>query len=141
MIVVDTNVISEMMGRSSHPNVLAWLASQPRRSVFTTAISQAEILAGLRALPTGKRRDKLEAQATAMFSTDLLGRVLPFDGDAADYYATIAAHRRSIGRPISQLDAQIAAIAASRGASIATRNIRDFEHLDLDIIDPWDFKA
>ena len=76
-----------------------------------------------------------------MFSTDFLGRVLPFDGDAADYYATIAARRRSIGRPISQLDAQIAAIAASRGASIATRNIRDFEHLDLDIINPWDFKA
>jgi predicted nucleic acid-binding protein len=141
MIVVDTNVISEMMGTSSHPNVVAWLAFQPRQAMFTTAISQAEILAGLRALPAGKRKDRLEAQAADMFSSDFKAHVLPFDADAADYYATIAAHRRSIGRPISQLDAQIAAISASHGASIATRTGRDFEHIGLDIINPWDFKA
>ena len=76
-----------------------------------------------------------------MFFTDFAGRVLPFDGEAADHYGTLTAHRRSIGRPISQMDAQIAAIALSRGASLATRNVRDFEHLGLDVINPWDFKA
>lgn len=141
MIVLDTNVISEMMGTFPHPNVLTWLAIQRRQAVFTTTISQAEILAGLRALPAGRRRNTLEEQAIAMFSIDFNGRVLPFDGEAADAYGTVAAYRRSIGRPISQLDAQIAAIALSLGASLATRNVRDFEHLDLDVINPWQFEA
>jgi predicted nucleic acid-binding protein len=141
MIVLDTNVISEMMTGSPHPDVATWLAFQPRQSVFTTTISQAEILAGLRVLPGGKRKERLEAQAVAMFSTEFVGRVLPFDGDAAECYADITAHRRSLGRPISQLDAQIAALAYSHHASLATRNVRDFEHLGLDIINPWDFRA
>lgn len=141
MIVLDTNVISEMMATLPNPSVATWLALQPRQSVFTTAITQAEVLAGMRVLPVGKRKDRLEVQATAMFSTEFGGHILSFDGEAAECYADITAHRRAIGRPISQLDAQIAALAYSHHASLATRNVRDFEHLGLDLINPWDFRA
>lgn len=141
MIILDTNVISEMMLSSPNVDVATWLAMQPAQTVFTTSISQAEILAGLRVMPDGARKDRLEAQAAEMFSTDFGGRVLPFDAEAAECYAGITARRRSIGRPISQFDAQIAALAYSHHASLATRNTRDFEHVGLDLINPWDFRA
>ena len=88
-------------------------------------------------MPAGRRRDKLASEIEAMLREDFAGRVLPFDSDAARAYAEIAAARRAVGRSVSQADAQIAAIARSRGMAVATRNVRDFDDMGIDIIDPW----
>ncbi len=138
MIVLDTNVLSELMKASPSTNVLDWTASQPALSLFTTTITQAEILYGVRLLPTGRRREALADAVAGMFDEDFSGRVLSFDGPAAHAYAVIATERKQAGRPIAQFDAQIAAIARTRGAAIATRNISDFEACGVDIVDPWD---
>lgn len=138
MIVLDTNVISELLLPVPESSVVDWLAEQPSVAIFTTAVTEAEILYGLRLLPDGRRRRELEAAVLPIFAQDLAGRVLPFDRDAADIYASIATDRRRIGRPISQFDAQIAAIALSRGAVLATRNVTDFEDVGLSIINPWE---
>ena len=137
MIVLDTNVISELMRREPDPKVMTWLAEQPAAGVFTTTLTQAEVLYGLALLPRGRRRDRLVAAAYPVFDVDLAGRVLPFDGDAARAYPEIAAGRKRAGRPISQIDAQIAAIAHSRGARLATRNVRDFADCGIAVVDPW----
>ena len=105
-------------------------------TLCTTSITKAEILFGVALLPAGARRDALEEAVTAMFEEDFGGRLLPFDGAAASDYAVIASHRRQAGKPISQFDAQIAAIARSRGAAIATRNVSDFENCGIDVHDP-----
>ncbi|HWT57071.1 MAG TPA: VapC toxin family PIN domain ribonuclease, partial [Rhizobium sp.] len=91
-------------------------------------------------LPEGRRRRDLEAAILPIFSEDIGGRVLPFDRDASNVYATVATDRRKAGRPISQFDAQIAAISISRGASLATRNVSDFAGIDLQVINPWKHK-
>ncbi|WP_416408288.1 type II toxin-antitoxin system VapC family toxin [Agrobacterium rosae] len=138
MIVLDTNVISEILRPHPARSVLDWFARRSSASLFTTTVTEAEILYGLRLLPEGRRRKELEIAILPIFSEDFRGRVLPFDSDAANVYANIATDRRRIGRPISQFDAQIAAIAISRGAMLATRNIGDFERLPIEIINPWD---
>ena len=138
MIIVDTNVLSEMMRGDPDLGVIAWIEAQAASSLFTTTITQAEILYGIRVLPAGKRRGEIEKAAGEMFSTDFAGRVLPFDEDAAQAYAEIAAARRRAGRPMSQFDAQIAAISFSRNSMVATRNIPDFEGCGIQLIDPWD---
>lgn len=137
MIVLDTNVISELMRIRPEPAVMAWIADQPLAGIFTTALTQAEIFYGLALLPKGRRRDDLLAAARAMFDADLAGRVLPFDAAAADAYPEIADARKQAGEPISQIDAQIAAIVRSRGARLATRNVRDFTGCGIAVIDPW----
>jgi predicted nucleic acid-binding protein len=137
VIVLDTNVISEMMRPAPDDRVAGWLASQSASGLFTTTLTQAEILYGLSLLPPGRRRDELLAAARPIFDEDLAGRILAFDSEAARIYPAIAAGRRLSGRPISQIDAQIAAIARSRGARLATRNVRDFDDCGLEIIDPW----
>jgi predicted nucleic acid-binding protein len=137
MIVLDTNVISELMRAEPEGAVLDWFARQPMAGLFTTAISQAEIYYGLALLPEGKRREALQGAARAMFEEDFAGRILPFDTDAAHAYADIASARRLGGQPISQLDAQIAGAARSRGAQLATRNLRDFVDCGISLADPW----
>lgn len=137
MIVVDTNVLSELMRPRPETRVIGWVASQPSSRLFTTAITEAEILHGIRRMDAGKRRTAFTEAARALFEEDLEGRVLSFDRDAALPYAEIAVERQRIGRPISHFDAQIAAIARSRGAAVATRNVSDFEHCGVDIVDPW----
>jgi predicted nucleic acid-binding protein len=137
MIVLDTNVLSELLRPSPDPRVMAWLDEQPRASVFTSAVTQGEILYGIRLIPEGQRRKKLWEAAVAIFVEDFSGRVLSFDGDAANNYADIGASRRAAGRPISQFDAVIAAIARSRGAILATRNANDFEGCDIVVVNPW----
>jgi hypothetical protein len=114
-----------------------WLSRQVSTSLFVTTVTQAEILFGIAILDPGRRRDDLQSAAMAMFAEDFAGRIVGFDVDAAPVFAAIAAERRQLGRPISQFDAQIAAIARSRGAALATRNIRDFEACDIELIDPW----
>lgn len=137
MIIVDTNVLSELMKREPTPGVAQWLTAQPPASLFTTSVTKAEVLYGVALLPAGERRDALEEAVAAMFEEDFHGRVLPFDGAAAYDYAIIASHRRQAGKPISQFDAQIAAIARSRGAVVATRNVFDFEDCGIDVHNPW----
>ncbi len=137
MIVLDTNVISELMRGTPEPAVLRWANSHPAPSLFITSITQAEILHGIWLLPKGKRRDALLATADEMFQHDFAGRILPFGSDAAAVYATIAVARRRAGEPIAAFDAQIAAIVRVHDADLATRNVDDFEGCGIDIIDPW----
>jgi hypothetical protein len=137
MIVLDTNVVSELMRPEPSPRVLRWLAKVPSRELFTTAITQAEVLYGIELLPKGKRRISLESAAKGMFEEDFADRILPFDADAARVFPQIAAARQAAGRPVTQFDAQIAAIARSRGAAIATRNTADFEGVGVTVLNPW----
>jgi toxin FitB len=138
VIVLDTNVLSETLRPVPDPRVLAWLSSRPRPSLFVTTVTRGEILYGIKLLSDGKRRRRLWEAAQAIFNDDFAGQVLSFDADAADLFAEIAAHRRELGRPISQLDAMIAAMTRSRGAALATRNKSDFEHCGIQVIDPWE---
>ena len=111
MILLDTNVLSEYMKPVPSPQVLLWVGSQAPLGLFTTTITQAEILYGVELLPRGKRRTALVSAVETMFEEDFAGRVLPFDGDAARLFPLIAAGRRFLGRPIDAFDALIAAIA------------------------------
>ena len=135
--LLDTNVLSELLRAQPDTNVLAWFGKQPSESLFVSAVTRAEMMLGARLLPQGKRRRLLEQALDTMFREEFAGRVLPFDETAASEYVAIVAARRSAGRPISQFDAQIAAIALSRRAGLATRNITDFEGCGLAVVDPW----
>jgi predicted nucleic acid-binding protein len=137
MIVLDTDVVSEVLRPVPEPSLLDWLAKQPRASLFTTTVTRGEVLYGIRLLSDGKRRRGLWDAAKKIFSDDFADQVLSFDSDAADMYAEIAASRRMAGKPISQFDAMIVAVARSRGASLATRNVKDFEDCGVDVINPW----
>ncbi|KAF1687312.1 VapC toxin family PIN domain ribonuclease [Pseudoxanthomonas broegbernensis] len=137
MIVLDTNILSELIRAIPEPRVVAWLEAQTMDVLFTTAVSRGEMLYGVCILPAGRHRDALLHEVEAIFSTDMAGRVLPYDSAAAEVHATLAAMRRAQGRPISQSDAMIASIARSRGAMLATRNVRDFEDCGVTVIDPW----
>lgn len=137
MIVLDTNVLSELMRPAPNPRVLAWFAVRPAAQMATTTLTQAEIFYGLNLLADGRRRTGLIAAARLVFEVDMAGRVLPFDGAAAMAYSMIAARRRRAGRPIAQIDGQIAAIASSRGGEVATRNVSDFADCGIAVLDPW----
>lgn len=137
MIILDTNVLSELMRPKPSTEVVLWVERQPAAELFTTLIAEAEIFYGIELLTKGKRRDGLLAAAEAMFSDDFAGRILGFDSDAARAFSRIAAYRPALGKPISHPDAQIAAIVQLRAAALATRNIVDFENCDIRVIDPW----
>jgi toxin FitB len=137
VIVLDTNVLSEIMLSSPNPVVYSWASQQPNDQLYTTAISMAEIFRGIELLPVGKRRTELLATAESVFTDLLLGRILAFDENAARSFALIAASRRVRGKPISLFDAQIAAIAKVRKAAVATRNVRDFEGCGVPVVNPW----
>lgn len=137
MIVLDTNVLSEILRPAPDTRVVAWLGAQPRATLFTTTVTRGELLYGVRLMPDGQRKGLLLEAVLAVFATDLSGQVLNFDSDAADAYAEIAAVRRAAGKPISQFDAMIAAIARSRGADLATRNVKDFGDCGIQVINPW----
>jgi predicted nucleic acid-binding protein len=137
VIVLDTNVVSELMKREPARAVVAWISQRPAASQYTTSITEAEILHGILLLPAGRRRAALRTAAEAMFEEDFAGRVLAFGSEAAKEYADIAANRRRTGHPISHFDAQIAAIARAAGFGLATRNPRDFTDCDVDVLDPW----
>jgi predicted nucleic acid-binding protein len=137
VIILDTNVVSELMKAAPRASVLRWIDSKPPVSFYVTTITQAEVLYGIRLLPKGGRRAVIEQAALEMFERDFETRILTFDSAAAAAYAEIAAARRVAGRPISALDAQIAAIARIHGAAIATRNLADFKGCGVETIDPW----
>ena len=138
MFILDTNVISELMQERPHPTVLEWIDDRLKRDLYVAAVTQAEVLTGIAILPEGKRRQGLAAAADRAFDGMFADRVLPFDRSAAGAHAKIAAARRSAGRPISQADCQIAAIAAARGGSVVTRNVRDFEGTGVAVVNPWE---
>lgn len=137
MIVLDTNVISELFRPVPAEQVESWLSAQDGASVYFTAVGEAELRHGVAILPAGKRRTALIKAIESILDDDFHGRILPFDRAAAAAYAAIAAKRRAAGRPISQLDCQIAAIARARAAAVATRNTSDFEGCGIGVIDPW----
>jgi toxin FitB len=138
VIVLDTNVLSELMRSQPAAAVFAWVAAQPRAELYTTSVSKAEILYGIAALPDGRRRAALAVAAEAMFTDDFAGRVLPFDEEAAGHYAEIVAARRREGRPIEAFDAQIGATARVAGAELATRDVGDFAGCGLTLVNPWE---
>jgi toxin FitB len=139
VIVLDTNVISELARPAPFPAVLAWARRQMPEEVFTTSICEAELLFGIALMPAGRRRDALARALTVTLTSILGGRVLPFDRAAAQAYAELAAQRRRTGRTVGLADLQTAAIALARGAAaIATRNVADFQGCGVPVINPWD---
>ena len=137
IFLLDTHVLSELLRAAPDSAVVAWVATQPPEGLFVSAVTQAEMLLGARLLPAGKRRQLLERALGAMFEEDFARRILPFDSAAVPAFVDIVAARRAAGRPISQFDAQIAAIARQHAARLATRNLRDFEGCGVTLIDPW----
>lgn len=137
MIVLDTNVVSELMRASPSQPVIRWFRRYPAARLYTTSVTEAEVLLGAMLLPTGRRRDAIIAAARAVLANEFSGRILNFGGGAATHYAEIVAARTRAGRPISSFDAQIAAIARVHGAQVATRNVADFTDCGIDLIDPW----
>lgn len=139
MILIDTNVISELMRPNPAPAVLDWFGSQDAAALYLCAVGEAELRRGAVILPEGKRRDRLIAEIDAMVGEDFAGRVLPFDSAAAQAFAGIFADRRAVGHPISFPDCLIAAIARAHGAAMATRNVGDFQGCGVEVIDPWQY--
>jgi predicted nucleic acid-binding protein len=137
MIVLDTNVLSELMRAQPDGKVLAWLDRQAAHTLSLTAVTVAELQYGIERLPEGRRKVALRHAAQAMLEQDFAGRVLAFDETAALHYGPLVASREAMGRPISLADAQIAAICRRYDASLATRNGRDFEATGLEVVDPW----
>jgi len=137
VIILDTNVISELLRRVPAPVVKQRLKAFPSDDFFTTAVSEAEIRFGLAILPGGRRRQALRTRVEGILREVFSGRILPFDSAAAEAYAQIAGERRAAGWPIALFDAQIAAITLAHAATLVTRNVRDFEGCGLMVIDPW----
>ena len=138
MIILDTNVISELARIDPQPNVVTWLDSQPAAEIATTAVTAAELLYGVARLPDGRRRAALAEIIDALINEDFRDRVQPFDSQAAGQYAAVVVGREKLGRPISMADAQIAAICSVHNATLATRNIGDFTDTGISLINPWD---
>lgn len=134
MIVIDTNVLSEMMRDDPSPTVLAWAGMAGQ--LHATAVTLAEIDYGIARLPAGRRRDRLAATAAGVFA-DFEQVILPFDAQSARRYGEIVVRREKTGRPITTADAQIAAICLVHGSPLATRNTQDFEDTGVELIDPW----
>jgi predicted nucleic acid-binding protein len=137
MVVLDTNVISELFKPAPDPKVMAWVGGLPGDGLVTTTVTRGELLFGLYCMPEGRRRSDLLQGLTRLFEQKLTGHVLAYDDAAADAHAEIAAARRARGRPVGQSDMMIAGIARSRGATLATRNVRDFEGCGIPLVDPW----
>ncbi|MFI6212265.1 type II toxin-antitoxin system VapC family toxin [Nocardia brasiliensis] len=137
MIILDTNVLSELLRPAPDPNVLAWVDSWPADELATTAVCAAELWHGVARLPDGRRKTALAYVIDAMVEEDLRDRVEAFDVHAAARFAEIAADRARQGRPIAVSDGQIAAICHTRGAALATRNTQDFADTGIEVFDPW----
>jgi toxin FitB len=138
MILLDTNVVSELMKAQPDSQVLAWLDAQSAAHIYTSAITLAEIELGIALLPDGKRKDALTAAAETVFTEDFAGSVLPFDQGCAIVYAQLVAVRIRSGRPITTQDAEIAAIALHYNLHLATRNEKDFVGIEgLNLLNPW----
>ena len=137
MIVLDTNVVSEIMRPRPEPAVLAWLDAQAPSELWLTAVGAAELMFGIARLDDGARKQQLARTVSAMLETDFAGQVLPFDLAAASVYAQMVAQRERMGKPIAMADAQIASVCLAHGATLATRNQKHLDGVGLTIINPW----
>ena len=136
MIIVDTNVLSEFMRPAPAAAVASWLAQQDGGELWTTTITEGELVVGAAILPEGKRKAELARTIDATLAR-FGHRILPFDRDAAQQLATVYTHRRAARLDMKVADGQIAAIANAHGATVATRNVRDFQRLGVAIVSPW----
>jgi hypothetical protein len=139
MIVLDTNVVSDIMRDRPNESVLRFFGRSLENELFITSITVAEIRYGLRRLPSGRRRTALDDAFERFLENGFREKVLPFDGLAADAYAQVVVGRQHLGRSIDAFDAMIAGVALVCGAAVATRDIYDFEDCGLDLINPWEF--
>lgn len=135
--LLDTNIVSELLRISPDSAVARWVGDRPATDLFFSSVGEAELRYGVAMLPEGRRRDALARAIEEILCEDFEDRILPFDSAAAREYADIAAARRAAGRPILPADCQIAAIARSRSMAVATRNVRDFEDVGIEVINPW----
>lgn len=136
MIIVDTNVVSELMRSEPSPRVQGWVRERDVRELKMTAITVAEVLYGIERLPSGKRKTAIRRDAQDVFGR-FADEILAFDAAAAPIYAEIVDRRDRLGAPISGYDAQIAAICRTHGAPLATRNTKDFENTGVQVLNPW----
>jgi predicted nucleic acid-binding protein len=136
MIILDSNVLSELMRPKPEQKVIAWLNRQSRSSIWTTSVSVFEIRFGLNTMPMGRRRS-VYTEGFASLLARIDHRIVPFDYEAAEYASTLMASRKNRGRPRESRDTMIAGIVLSRRATLATRNIRDFDDISAVLIDPW----
>ncbi len=136
-MLVDTNVVSVLIRKSSDPAVTRWVADQHLETLYFSAIGEVELRFSVSILPPGQRRNTLLSKIELMLREAFENRVLSFDSEAARRYADIAAARRSAGYGVATADCQVAAIAHSRGMTVATRNIRDFEGTGIKVVNPW----
>lgn len=138
MILLDTNAISELVRPSPDAAVVSFLRCQPREQLFTSAVCEAEIRYGLARMPAGRRRNTLSARVLGFLADAFAGQILPFDSICAAVYGEIRANREAAGKPISVADAMIAATARAHGATLATRNLTDFEASGIAVVNPWE---
>lgn len=136
-VLLDTNVVSELIRKSPDPAVEAWVSGHVLEDLYFSAIGEAELRYGAAILPAGRRRETLVSEIEGMLRDAFGDRVLPFDSNAARQFAEIAAKRRSIGRRMAPADCQIAAIARSLNMAVATRNVRDFDDINVEVVNPW----
>lgn len=138
MYLLDTNVISETIAPRPEPRVIAWLSAVASDELFVPAIAKAELLFGIAVLPPGRRREALSAMIDAWLDPYEGGAILPFTTREAEAYAAIVADRRALGRPVRELDAQIAAIASTQNLAVVTRNVADFDACGVPVVNPWE---
>ena len=137
MIILDTNIISELTRQAPEPRVVSWLDSLPAEEVGTTAVTAADLLYGVARMPAGRGKRELAAAVRGLLGDELRNRILPFDEHCASRYADIVCGRETLGRPIGVADAQIAAICRTAEATLATRNTDDFSGTGIELINPW----
>ena len=140
MILLDTNVVSELLRPKPDENVLAWFSSNARLPMYISTTSEAELWHGVYSLPEGKRRATIESDIAEILRQDFAGHILQFDSKAALAYGQLYGKRKALGRPISREDCQIASIAHVNRFSLATRNVTDFEHCNITLLNPWSGK-
>lgn len=137
MIVLDTNVVSELLRSTPDRRVLAWTDLQRTSELAVTAITAAELRYGIARLPEGRRKAALDRAVTAVLEQDFADRVLPFDLAGARQYGQLVADRERAGHPVSTADGEMAAICRARGAQLATRNVEDFTGTGVELVNPW----
>ena len=138
MILLDTNVVSELLRPKPDANVLAWFEANTALPMYLSTITEAELWLGVYSLPEGKRRNIIEGDISEILKNDFAGQILHFDSRAALAYGKLFGKRKAMGRPISREDCQIAALAHVNSFKLATRNVGDFEHCNITLLNPWE---